>query len=409
MGDRVILHCDCNAFFASVECVFRPELRSVPMAVAGSPEDRHGIILAKNELAKAFGIQTAETIWQAKRKCPQLVLVPPTRGAYGDFSRRINEIYLRYTDQVEAFSIDESWLDVTGSQHLFGDGPQIADALRATVRKELGITISVGVSFNKIFAKLGSDYKKPDATTVITRENFKDILFPLPVGDMIYVGETACQALGQMGIHTIGDLARTDPAALRFRLGKMGDTLHDYANGLEDSPVRTPQDTPEVKSVGNGMTFRRNLLGEDDVRRGLLSLSDTVAGRLRRHGMKCRTVQVQIKNPSLKVISRQASLDTPTDLAREIFETALELVKANWDLRSPIRMLTVTGSRLVAAEEAGEQLMLFPAQRPWQREKQERVETAMDAIRRKFGEDSLTFGRNLSDLEAQETDSQKEK
>ncbi|MDD4796713.1 MAG: DNA polymerase IV [Eubacteriales bacterium] len=403
--ERTILHCDCNGFYASVECIHNPALRQVPMAVAGSQDDRHGIILAKNELAKRAGVVTAETIWQARKKCPDLTVVPPRHGEYSYYSRLVNAIYGRYTGQVEPFGIDESWLDVTGSLHLFGTGRQIADEIRAAVRQELGLTVSVGVSFNKIFAKLGSDYKKPDATTEITRDNFEQILFPLPVDALLYVGDTARAALAQLGIHTIGQLAVAPVDALRRKLGKMADTLHAYANGWEDSPVLRADHQREIKSVGNGMTFRRNLTGEQDLRIGLISLCDEVASRLRGYGMKCTTVQVQIKNPSLKTISRQKALEAPTALARELFETALDLVRANWSMDSPIRMLTVTGLQLVSAEEAGEQLTFLRPAAKWERKKQERVENTIDAIRQKFGHDAVSFGTQLrSDLDSDGAD-----
>ena len=236
--DRTILHCDCNAYYASVECIARPELRSVPMAVCGDPESRRGIILAKNELAKGYGIVTAETVWQAKRKCPELVLVAPHREAYKEYCQKINKIYAEYTSKVEAFSIDESWLDVTGSLHLFGSGKEIADALRARIRRELNLTVSVGVSFNKVFAKLGSDYKKADATTVITRENFKDILYPLPVTDMLFVGRKTASALQKIGVTTIGALAALKRTEIAKLLGRSGELIWEYANGLDESPVR---------------------------------------------------------------------------------------------------------------------------------------------------------------------------
>ena len=205
--DRVILHCDLNCFYASVELLSHPDLRDVPMAVCGDPNSRHGIILAKNEPAKKFGIQTAETIWQAKKKCPDLVLLPPHHDLYREYSRKVNAIYDEYTDLVEPFGIDESWLDVTHTLHLFGgDARALADALRERMKRQLGLTLSVGVSFNKVFAKLGSDYKKPDATTVISRENWKELVWPLQVGDLLYVGGAARKLLKQYGITTIGQL-----------------------------------------------------------------------------------------------------------------------------------------------------------------------------------------------------------
>ena len=282
--ERTILHCDCNGFYASVECVHNPRLKEVPMAVCGNPENRRGIILAKNELAKRRGVLTAETVWQAKKKCPDLVLIPPHREEYLRYSRRVNAIYAQFTDQVEPFGIDESWLDVTGSLGLFGSGKEIADQLRRRVREELGLTISVGVSYNKIYAKLGSDYRKPDATTVIDSANYREIVFPLPVTDLLFVGQSAAALLLGMRIRTIGDLAVCDPAFLHSVFGKMGDTLLRYARGEDDEPVRPFYEEREVKSVGNSMTFAHNLVGEDECRMGLTALCDNVGRRLRRHG-----------------------------------------------------------------------------------------------------------------------------
>ncbi|MEM1484655.1 DNA polymerase IV [Oscillospiraceae bacterium PP1C4] len=406
MADRTILHCDCNGFYASVECILRPELKMVPMAVCGDPESRHGIILAKNELAKRFQVQTAETIWQAKHKCPNLVLVLPHHDQYLKYSKLVNEIYERFTDLVEPFGIDESWLDVTGSERLFGDGKTIADTLRKTVREELGLTISVGVSFNKIFAKLGSDYKKPDATTVITRENYREIVFGLPVSDLLYVGKSAKAVLDKLYIQTIGELALSDKRMISSKLGKLGEMIHDYANGLEDSPVRSVDDARELKSVGNGMTFKRNLKGITDIRLGVLSLADTVAARMRKYGVKCQTVQVTIRDPSFKTITRQRALDTPTHLAKELADISLEIIMGAWNLHAPIRMLTITGLNLVEENQAVEQLTLFGgADHQQKREKQEKLEAAMDSIRGKFGHGSIGLAGTIkNDLGIDEPD-----
>ncbi len=393
--DRTILHCDCNGFFASVECILHPEYKNVPMAVCGNPENRHGIILAKNELAKKYKIQTAETIWQAKRKCPDLVLAPPHHDEYQKYSILINQIYQCYTDLVEPFGIDESWLDVTGSEVLFGSGKQIADELRKVIRQEIGLTISVGVSFNKIFAKLGSDYKKPDATTVISRENWKQILFPLPVNTLLYVGKSVGETLGKLGIHTIGELAVSDRALITARLGKPGGELHDYANGLDDSPVQNMHENREMKSVGNGMTFKRNLVGIEDIRLGVTVLADSVAGRMRRHGVKCWVVQVTIRNPNFKTISRQKTLASPTHLSKELAAASMELIQSSWNLNAPIRMLTITAANLVANDDAGEQLSFFGGTKNESREKQEHLETALDSIRSKFGRSAVAFGGTL--------------
>ena len=390
--DRVILHCDLNSFYASVELLDHPDLRSLPVAVCGDPESRHGIILAKNEPAKAFQVKTAETIWQARRKCPDLVLLPAHHGKYRAYSKKVNAIYERYTDLVEPFSIDESWLDVTGTLHLFGlDGRGLADRIRREVREELGLTVSVGVSFNKVFAKMGSDYKKPDATTVITRENFRELLWPLPVTDLIFVGRSAARTLAGYGVRTIGDLARFDKEALGQILGRQGYTLHDYATGAEHAPVLPAERQPGPKSVGNGHTFPRNLVGWDELQPRVFSLSDQVAARLRRHGLKCTAVQITVRDPEFKDICRQKRLEAPTCVTREIAGAAMELLRASWNPRAPVRALTVTAQNLIPEGEAAEQLDLFAAGAAPRRDKLEKLERAVDGIRGKFGREAISF------------------
>lgn len=391
--DRVILHCDMNGFYASVELLDRPDLADKPMAVCGDPESRHGIILAKNEIAKSYGIITAETIWQAKKKCPDLQLVKPHHDKYKEYSNKINQIYLEYTDMVEPFSIDESWLDVTTSQQLFGSGRQIADTIRERIKRELGLTLSVGVSYNKIFAKMGSEYRKPDATTEITRENYRNLLWPLDVGDMFFVGAATADKLRKVGIQTIGDLARSNPLMLEKLLGKQGPVLHTYACGLDDSPVSRFDQREKIKSVGNGITFRRNLHGYDDILTAVTSLSDTVASRLRKNQMKAYGVKVDIKDPAFHNISRQKQLSHPTHLTTEIRKAAMELIESSWHISDPIRLLTITAINLTD-DAADEQISLFDAPAE-DREKGESIEKAMDDIRRKFGDSSITFGQIL--------------
>lgn len=389
---RTILHCDCNNFFASVELLKFPELRDKPVAVAGDPEGRHGIILAKNMIAKRYGVQTAETVWQAKRKCPGLILLPPHHDEYNAMSKQVNEIYLSVTDQVEPFSVDESWLDVTGSRRLFGDGKAIADELRRRVREELGITISVGVSDNKSWAKLGSDYKKPDATTVITRENVADILYPLPVQDMLFVGHAAAEVLRRHGITTIGLLAAAPLESLTRWLGKQGESLHAMANGLDDAPVRRWGEGEAVKSVGNGMTFPHDLIGEEAWKAGLMPLCDSVGSRLRAQHLKCRTITVQIKDPQLKVISRQKTLPMPTCLTKVIFREALSILQGCWRKDAPIRLLTVTASSLCGeCEEETAQLSFLTDVKP-DDPRQAKIEQAVDGVRRRFGKTSIAPG-----------------
>ena len=393
MAERVILHCDLNCFFASVELLRYPALRDVPVAVCGDPESRHGIVLAKNEAAKQLGVKTAETIWQARQKAPHLITLPPHHGLYREYSRKVNAIYGQYTDLVEPFGIDESWLDITNSMHLFGgDGKAIADQLRERLREELGLTISVGVSFNKIFAKLGSDYKKPDATTVIDRGNWQAIVWPLPVGDLLGVGRSTQKLLRQYGVETIGQLAAFPRQTLETLLGKHGTQLHDYANGLENSPVRPQHEAEPVKSVGNGTTFPQNLTRWEEVRSGLAVLSDSVAGRLRRQGLYCGGVALTIRNAQFRQFSRQIRLDAPTHLQKDIYQTALALARQSWHAPDPIRALTVTALYLTDSADSFQQLDLLDGAAAQREEKQERLEQAMDAIRGKYGKGAISFG-----------------
>lgn len=388
--DRTILHCDLNSFYASVELLDHPELRDRPVAVCGDPESRHGIILAKNEPAKRFQVKTAETIWQAQRKCPGLVLLPAHHASYLHWSKVVNAIYERYTDLVEPFSIDESWLDISGSMHLFGgDGKAIADQLRRVVREETGLTISVGVSFNKVFAKLGSDMKKPDATTVILREDVPGKVWPLPVTDMLFVGKSSAQVLSKYGVRTIGQLVSFGREPLIELLGKIGGQLYDYAAGLEESPVLRADELPPPKSIGNSITFRRNLKGLEDIRTGVSLLSDSVAARLRKHAMRCCTLQVTIRDPSFKNICRQKRLDTPACTSTELSRAAMELIRDSWDLDAPIRLLAITGQNLIPEDETAEQMDLFQAETAPQRKKREQLERTMDGIRGKYGKTAI--------------------
>ena len=394
--DRVIYHVDCNGFYASVECLDNPSLKDVPLAVAGDPKNRSGIILVKNEIAKRFGVKTTETIWQARRKCPGLVLVPPRHERYHEVSKKVKALFLDYTDQVESFGLDEAWLDVTGSLSYFRATPvELAHRLRERVKREIGITVSIGVSFNKIFAKLGSDMKKPDAVTVISRENYRQLVWPLPANDLLFVGRMAAAELEKHAVYTIGDIARRERDELVRMLGKAGHTLWLYANGLDDGRVRRFDEREPVKSVGNGMTFRRDLCGEEEIRAGVISLCDEVATRMRDEGVKCRTVQVHIKRPDLSTLSRQASLPRATYLQKELADTAMELIRKNWRMNAPIRALTITATNLVSENEALEQLSLFELVEPSQREsreKLERAEEAMRAIRARHGRQSIAMG-----------------
>ena len=393
MAERVILHCDLNSFFASVELLDKPTLRDVPVAVCGDPKSRHGIILAKNEPAKKMGVKTAETLWQARKKCPALVLLPPHHRLYEEYSRRVNEIYDRFTDLVEPFGIDESWLDVTGSLHLFGgDGKALADRIRATIREETGLTVSVGVSFNKVFAKLGSDMKKPDATTVIPAEGWQSMVWPLPLGDMLFAGRTATETLRKYGVETVGQLAACDPALPEQLLGKMGLQLWQYANGMDKSPVKPRHAVEPVKSVGNGTTFPQNLVRWEQLRAGLLPLCDSVATRLRQQGLYAGGVSLSIKDASFKTVSRQIRLDAPTHLMRDIHRTAMQLAGQLWKPPTPVRAMTVTALYVTEDGDAFRQLDLLGGAAQERSQRQEKLEDTMDAIRRKYGRGAIAFG-----------------
>ncbi len=393
MDKRIILHCDLNNFFASVETLSHPEFKNVPMAVAGSSEERRGIILAKNELAKKFGVQTAEPIWQAQKKCPDLVLAKPHYAKYSEYSKKVFSIYLRYTDRVESFGIDEAWLDVTGSQKLFGNGFEIAKSIKDTVKKETGLTISIGVSFNKIFAKLGSDYKKPDAITEINEKNFKQIIYPLPVSSLLFVGKSTYAKLKSYDINTIGDIAASSRELLTSILGSRGGELYDYAIGKENSEVALASVYEAPKSIGRGLTFKKNLTSVEEVITAITPLAENVAERLRKHNLWCNCVCVSIKNDSLKTITRQSVIEPSTNLGRIIAETAVSLIKSNWDFKIPIRMLTVTATNL-SQDYRGLQMSLFDesdTNSSHKISKLEKLETSVDMLKSRFGKNIISF------------------
>jgi len=390
--DRIILHSDANNFYASVECLYHPELRGKPVAVGGDVEQRHGIVLAKNYIAKGFGVQTGEALWQAKQKCPDIIFMKPDFQKYIRFSKMAQEIYSEYTDKIESFGLDESWMDVTASTHLFGDGVKIANEIRERVKFELGITVSVGVSFNKIFAKLGSDMKKPDETTEITRENFKDVVWKLPVKELLYVGRATQNKFRIYGIKTIGDLAQADVYMLKYLLGVNGQMLWLFANGLDTSPVSNIGAKSFIKSIGNSTTTPRDLITDTDVKITLYVLCESVAERLREHNFVCSTVQISIRDNELSCYERQGKLVMPSCTSQMIFEKAFELYKANVPGK-PIRTLGVRACQLSLRET--EQLSFLPEIEHMQ--KRETVECAIDEIRRRFGHYSIRRGIMLMD------------
>lgn len=388
---RCVLHVDCNKFYASVECLYRPELRDKPMAVGGDPENRHGIILTKNEIASKYGLTVGEPLWKARQKCPDLVVVPPNYPLYLRFSALTRKIYEDYSEFIEPFGLDECWLDVTGSEK---SGEEIAHEIRKRVKSQLGITVSVGVSFNKVFAKLGSDYKKPDAVTVIDESNYKDIAWNLPCGDLLMVGRSAQKKLNAYGINTIGDLADTDVAILKSLFGKNGEMLHSFANGTECSPVRHKDEISEVKSVGNSTTAPRDLVNEEDVKTVFRVLCESVSARLREKELKGRVVTIYVRDKELSSFSRQMKIPANTDISTEIFYYAMKLFRTNYFWNKPIRSLGVSVSDFDVTYEQ------FDFEKTVEnREKQERLETAVDSLRRRFGNYCIGRACQLNDTE----------
>lgn len=388
---RCVLHIDCNKFYASVECLYRPELRDKPMAVGGDPENRHGIILTKNEIASKYGLTVGEPLWKARQKCPDLVVVPPNYPLYLRFSALARKIYEDYSEFIEPFGLDECWLDVTGNEK---SGEEIAHEIRKRVKSQLGITVSVGVSFNKVFAKLASDYKKPDAVTVIDESNYKDIAWSLPCGDLLMVGRSAQKKLNAYGINTIGDLADTDVAVLKSLFGKNGEMLHSFANGTECSPVRHKDEISDVKSVGNSTTAPRDLVNEEDVKTVFRVLCESVSARLREKELKGRVVTIYVRDKELSSFSRQMKIPANTDISTEIFYYAMKLFCTNYFWNKPIRSLGVSVSDFDVTYEQ------FDFEKTVEnREKQERLETAVDSLRRRFGNYCIGRACQLKDTE----------
>lgn len=389
MGKRVILHSDINACYAAIEHLHRPELNGKPLAVGGDPEARHGIVLTADYIAKKYGVKTGMALWQAKQVCPELNIVSPRMDLYLRFSRMAHEIYGEYTDLQEPYGVDESWLDVTASSSLKGDGYKIAKEISNRMKSELGITVSIGVSFNKIFAKLGSDYKKPDAITTMYQDEFKNKAWALPVSDLLYVGRSTNQKLARFGIKTIGDLAQTDEHLLMSQLGKMGGILWAFANGYDESPVKMEHTQAPIKSIGNSTTTPRDLENNEDVKIVLYILAESVAARLRDNGFKCRVVEISVRDNELYSFTRQHKIDHATNITGEIATEAYRIFKGNYNWRKPIRSVGVRGADLVN-DNYWEQMDLFSSVE--QREKQMKLDDAVDTIRRRFGFYSVQRG-----------------
>lgn len=392
--ERAILHSDMNSFYASVEMMLNPSLKGKAVAVCGSTENRHGIVLAKSELAKKAGVKTGMVNWEARQVCPDLVMVPPQYDQYLKYSRLAHQIYYRYTDLVEPFGMDECWLDVTGSG-VCGTPMQIAEEIRTATREELGLTVSIGVSFNKIFAKLGSDMKKPDAITSISQKDFKQKVWPLPASDLIYVGRATEAKLAGYGIHTVGQLAAVDPELLRSWFGINGIKLWHYANGTDGSRVMQRDFVSPVKSIGHGITCTADLNNEEEVYRVMLELSQDVGHRLRVHEMKAGGVQISIRGNDLYGTQYQDRFEMPTRSPKEIADAARALFSKRYMWNTPVRAVTVRAINLVPQEQP-QQMSIFAD--PVRAEKIDRLETAIEDIRRRFGKRAIMNATLLGDL-----------
>ena len=387
--DRVILHCDLNNFFASVSLLSNPTLYDMPVAVCGDEQARHGIVLAKNEIAKKYGVKTAEAVWEAKRKCPDLVTLPPDYKKYHEYSYKAREVYARYTDLIEPFGIDECWLDVTGSTLLFGTGEQIADKIRLDIKRELGITISVGVSFNKVFAKLGSDMKKPDAVTVISRDNFMQKVWPLPVNDLLFVGRRTAEKLNQSGIFTVGDVTKCDDNMLARLLGKAGTQLKCYALGQDGSPVVPQSDDDVPKSIGRTITPSKDITTCDEVWKIYIGIAEEISEILHKKNLYATTIQVHTRDSNLKTKEYSHTLKNPLNTSILLAREALKIFESNYNWALPLRSVGFRVTNL-KNDNVAFQTDIFGEQTL--DEKQEIIENSILSVRKKFGVQSLKRG-----------------
>ena len=386
MKERKIVHADINHCYAQIIEMMYPELRDVPMAVGGNEAQRHGIILARNLKAKAYGVTTAESLREAYKKCPHLVIVPPKYELFMIYTEKVKDIYREYTDQVESFGLDEAWFDITNSQALFGDAVSIARRIQYRVKEEIGLTISMGVSFNKVFAKLGSDMIKPSGFVEICKDNFKDVVWPLPVEDLLYVGSKTKEKLNRKGIDTIGDLANTPLEVIQKLLGKNGAMIWNFSWGLDETDVALIGTTTVPKSIGNSITTPQDITSQLEARIVFQVLAESVASRLKDEGLQGCVLSVSFRDVNLSSYVRQQKLDQPTNISSEIMQAVMHLVQTNCDFRTPLRSVGIQMTHL-APYQGVSQLNLFDDYR--QREKEEAIDACMDEIRERFGFDSV--------------------
>ena len=387
--DRLIFHIDVNSAFLSWESVYRlkqdpdaVDLRSIPSAVGGDSKSRHGIVLAKSTLARKYGVATGEPLASARRKCPSLTIVPSRFDFYIKCSQKLHHLLEDYTPDIEKFSIDEAFLDMTETIHLFGDPRETADAIRRRIARELNFTVNIGISSNKLLAKMASDFEKPDRTHTLFPEEIQEKMWPLPLRDLFFVGSSAADKMNRIGLHTIGDMAACHERILKAHLGdKYGSQIHRYANGMDDEPVESRE--PANKGYGNRITLPRDVSDYDTACQVLLALSETVGARLREERVRCNCICVELKDWQFVSRSHQLTLDTPTDSTQILYQNACRLLKEFWDL-TPVRLIGLRTTRI--SEDSYEQLSLFETS---QSRKMKELERAVDKIRGKYGIDSI--------------------
>ena len=394
--ERWIIHSDINHCYAQIEEMMYPELRNVPMAVGGHEEDRHGIILAKNDLAKKYHIKTGESLRDAFQKCPELLIVPPHYDDYLFYTEEVKRIYREYSDKVESFGLDEAWIDITGTEKLFHKtAMELAEEIQRRVFKELGLTVSMGLSFNKVFAKLGSDLDKKQGLAVITRDNFKDMVFPLPIADILYIGKATSSQLNERNIYTLGDLALSSKEYIKSFLGKNGEMVWLFANGYDTLSVNSSQQV--IKSVGNGITAKHDIHTIEEAKIVLSMLAESVAKRLRQSNKLGSVISIGMRYKDLQGLSRQKRVDTPTNIAQEILDTGMSLLRDNWNMAIPLRSLSISVSSLIEKGNYAYQMSLFHTANEEERNEQLHLEEVIQEIKERWGEKSIKYGNSLLD------------
>lgn len=395
---RIIFHIDVNNAFLSWEAHYRIhelgetlDLRTIASAIGGDEQTRHGIIVAKSTIAKSYGVKTAETLNEARRKCPNLLIVPPRHHVYKEYSRRLLSLLQEYSPRIEKFSIDEAFIDMTESPDIISADPiQVAEQLRQTIHDRLGFTVNIGVSSCKVLAKMASDFEKPDRVHSLFPHEIQEKMWPLPVGDLLFVGNSTRQSLYNLGIRTIGELAVFDRDILLSHLGKHGKLIHEYANGIDPTPVAA--EAADAKGYGNSTTIPHDVTSAAEAKKYLLSLCESVGARLRKDHVCAGVVAVHIKNTDFKKNSHQCTLVSPTNATSQIYDYACRLFDECWDA-SPIRLLGVSTSKITS--ESMRQLSLLDQLSADKTKKQEKLDEAIDSIRQKYGEDAIQRARFL--------------